>query len=318
MSPLAAAATSKSKSSRGPSQVQPTTPPRKLRSGNSIARPPNGFFLYRAEQQKTLRQVEKDQRIISRTIGHMWKSLTAGERLHWNELAREKSDEHKTTNPGYRYVPKARKAPLVKRRVKRNGAADIERCKRMGDLRLAGKEGSDLLEAVEALGPVDDPGDASEEEGIVLTYPGESSQWLTSPPNSASDDDGHYGLSDFEPPNEPPRNFYPDVYNDMVMRYQSPPASSTVAYPCHPVYSATHVTHVVSHGYPSCGPEQSLCYVPPISPNESLTQERGVYVDPHPVYGFSSTPLSSSSLAGALHYDYRSPQNGRAREESPQ
>lgn len=46
--------------------------------------------MYRSEQLEVLREVEKDQRIISRTIGHMWKNLVQDERASWNERAAQR------------------------------------------------------------------------------------------------------------------------------------------------------------------------------------------------------------------------------------
>lgn len=56
---------------------------------------------------------------------------------------------------------------MVRRKVKRNGEADLERCKRLADILQSGKEGPEFQAAVQALGPPTDSG--SEAQNAVMS-----------------------------------------------------------------------------------------------------------------------------------------------------
>ncbi|KAJ8517475.1 hypothetical protein ONZ45_g5333 [Pleurotus djamor] len=128
-----------------------------------IPRPRNSFMIFRSaflDERPIDKTVEHDHRIISRIIASLWHKMDPEERKIWNKRAEEEKDEHTRKYPDYRFTPKPRSpanAP-IKRNVKRNNKAELERCDRLADLIKAGKKGDELAQAAKALAvaPVSD------------------------------------------------------------------------------------------------------------------------------------------------------------------
>jgi len=86
-----------------------------------IKRPENAFILFRRKccEDRQAAQEEaaaadgpaKKQRQadLSKTISQQWKALSPGERLYWEELAKEKKREHEQLYPNYVYRPQRSK-----------------------------------------------------------------------------------------------------------------------------------------------------------------------------------------------------------------
>lgn len=72
-----------------------------------IPRPQNAFMLYRAHTSKYLRG-QGVQSMISKTIGQMWKALTAEERQYWDYMADVEKMNHAAKYPHYRFNPKSK------------------------------------------------------------------------------------------------------------------------------------------------------------------------------------------------------------------
>ncbi|KAH9937964.1 hypothetical protein B0H21DRAFT_825349 [Amylocystis lapponica] len=81
-----------------------------------IKRPENAFILFRRkccedrqaqdEADDVAGPVKKQRQAdLSKTISQQWKSLTQEERVHWEELAKEKKKEHEAMYPNYVYRP---------------------------------------------------------------------------------------------------------------------------------------------------------------------------------------------------------------------
>ncbi|KIK55450.1 hypothetical protein GYMLUDRAFT_248699 [Collybiopsis luxurians FD-317 M1] len=98
-----------------------------------IKRPENAFILFRrklceerqaAEEAAAVGMTKKQRQAdLSKTISQQWKSLTPKERKYWEDLAKEKKEEHALKYPGYVYRlqrvrDKDRKARNKKRMAK--------------------------------------------------------------------------------------------------------------------------------------------------------------------------------------------------------
>lgn len=121
------------------------------RSGNRVPRPRNAFMIFRSEfwaGDKISRTVEHDHRHISRIIGHCWNQLPESEKDKWRQKAEQEKLDHILKYPGYRFSPSVRTKKAVKRKVKRNSAEELLRCKQVAELLLAGKQGVELDSAV--------------------------------------------------------------------------------------------------------------------------------------------------------------------------
>ncbi|RXW18434.1 hypothetical protein EST38_g7410 [Candolleomyces aberdarensis] len=123
-----------------------------------VPRPRNAFMIFRSafcSEQKVNRDVERDHRHISRIAGHYWNQMPEEEKNVWRRKADQEKVEHEMKHPGYRFCPMARTKKPVKRKVKRNGAEDLLRCKQLADLLISGKEGEELLVAAKTLEPTE-------------------------------------------------------------------------------------------------------------------------------------------------------------------
>lgn len=129
---------------RVPSSTRP-------RPANYVPRPRNAFMIFRSEfwaNDKISRTIEHDHRHISRIIGHYWNEMPDVEKQVWRVKAEQEKLEHMQRYPGYRFSPGSRTKKPVKRKVKRNGAEELLRCRQVAELLMAGKEGEELENAV--------------------------------------------------------------------------------------------------------------------------------------------------------------------------
>ncbi|KAG8850844.1 hypothetical protein FRB96_009581 [Tulasnella sp. 330] len=93
----------------------------KKRTSDHIPRPRNAFILFRTDfvqTSKMTKEVESDHRNISKIVGQIWRALPPDQKHQWNEKARREKERHNALHPGYRYIPKIRRDPPVRRRVK--------------------------------------------------------------------------------------------------------------------------------------------------------------------------------------------------------
>jgi len=126
-----------------------------------IPRPRNAFMIFRSEfvaAEKISRTVERDNRHISRIVGHCWNQMSEDEKHVWRLKAEHEKLQHMRKYPDYKFSPALRVTKPRKRHVQRNGDDEILRCRRVADLLLAGKEGETLARAIkeENLGEVED------------------------------------------------------------------------------------------------------------------------------------------------------------------
>ncbi|KAI0090047.1 hypothetical protein BDY19DRAFT_992980 [Irpex rosettiformis] len=134
-----------------PPPPQSKRPTRRNRGPNHIRRPRNPFMIYRTEFYRTKKSslnFEKDHRHISRIIAFCWNSLSPAEKKPWYDKATAEKAEHAKLYPNYQYTPLGRTEPVRRRKVKRNGKSDIERCQKVARLLGQGKEGKDIVDAI--------------------------------------------------------------------------------------------------------------------------------------------------------------------------
>ncbi|KAI3622823.1 HMG (high mobility group) box domain-containing protein [Moniliophthora roreri] len=124
------------------------------RNPSRIPRPRNAFMIFRSHSlsQRSLlpKSVEHDQSHISRIIGHLWKALPEAQKDLYRSQADREKIEHMKKYPNYRFEPNMTKVKL-RRKVKRNGEGDLERCKKVAEFLMAGKRGEELNRAVNEL-----------------------------------------------------------------------------------------------------------------------------------------------------------------------
>lgn len=133
------------------------TPSSRRRSPDRPPRPRNAFMIYRSEiwaKEKITKTVEHDHRHISRIIGHCWNQMPEEEKNIWRRRAEQEKLEHERKYPGYRFTPGMRLKKPVKRNVKRNSEEELDRCKKVASLLLAGKTGDELESAVKTICPI--------------------------------------------------------------------------------------------------------------------------------------------------------------------
>jgi hypothetical protein len=134
--------------------TRPSNRTKRSRSPNRIRRPRNAFMIFRSEfyaEQKIIGRIEHDHRHISRIVAHCWNSLSPSEKKVWQEKALEEKAEHALKYPDYRFKPLARTRKVVKRKVKRNSAAELDRCRKVAELLLEGKQGQELEVAIKSI-----------------------------------------------------------------------------------------------------------------------------------------------------------------------
>ncbi|CAA7260017.1 unnamed protein product [Cyclocybe aegerita] len=133
------------------SPKDPSDEPRRSRHPDRIPRPRNAFMIFRSEFStgaKIKRDVEHDNRQISRIAGHCWNQMSEADKEPWRLKAEQEKLEHMRKYPDYRFTPLVREKRPLKRNTKRNGEDDKERCRRVADLLLSGKEGDELAIAI--------------------------------------------------------------------------------------------------------------------------------------------------------------------------
>ncbi|KAK4183207.1 MAT+ sexual cell fertilization-promoting factor encoded by the FPR1 protein [Podospora australis] len=84
-----------------------------------IRRPPNAYILYRRDRQAYVKASNPSlhNNDISVITGAMWKNESDDVRQYYQTMANKLKDNHMTTHPGYRYVP--RKSSEIRRRAAR-------------------------------------------------------------------------------------------------------------------------------------------------------------------------------------------------------
>jgi hypothetical protein len=127
------------------------TKSRPFKDTSEPKRPPNAFIIFRSKMSKDakgLKSIEKDNRHISRMVTHLWHNLPDEQRAVYYSMAEEKKAAHRRLYPNYRYAPKQRKKPVVRRNVKRNTKPHIERSEKIAEMYLGGLSGDALKQAV--------------------------------------------------------------------------------------------------------------------------------------------------------------------------
>ncbi|KAJ6573972.1 hypothetical protein DFH09DRAFT_384471 [Mycena vulgaris] len=139
---------------------EPSIPPpkavanRRGRPANHVPRPRNAFMIFRSEfwaKQKISKNVEVDHRHISRIVGILWNELSEEGKKDFRIKAELEKLEHQRLYPTYRFTPTVRAQKPLKRKVQRNGAKDLNRCREVAGLLMAGKQGDELEQAVMTL-----------------------------------------------------------------------------------------------------------------------------------------------------------------------
>ena len=116
-----------------------------------IPRPRNAFMIFRSAYCANVKesQVEHDHRMISKILGEVWQNLEKEKKEYYQRLAAEEKAAHRTLYPNYRFSPQQRTEKAKKRKVKRNGPTDKQRCAKVAMLLLEGKGGNALKAEVD-------------------------------------------------------------------------------------------------------------------------------------------------------------------------
>lgn len=69
----------------------------------------------------------------------------------WRRKADQEKLEHAQRYPGYRFTPNLRSTKPLKRKVRRNGSAELARCREVAAMLVNGKEGDELERAVKRM-----------------------------------------------------------------------------------------------------------------------------------------------------------------------
>ncbi|KAM5534352.1 hypothetical protein V8D89_011945 [Ganoderma adspersum] len=138
--------TSSRTSSPFPHKSRSSCSRRSQKDPNHVSRPLNAFIIFRKQKCPEIRAegVERDNRIISRIVGRIWREMTEDEKAPYREEARRLADAHKEANPGYRFSPQARAEPKKRRNVKRRD--DVTR-QRVAAIAQAALEGASMKDA---------------------------------------------------------------------------------------------------------------------------------------------------------------------------
>lgn len=97
---------------QSPTLVQPGAPLDKCTcksNPNRIPRPRNAFILFRQKYHQSVLDESAEAKTnpeVSRELGRRWRTLSAVERDHWNNLAEEEKRNHAKKYPNYRYTPR--------------------------------------------------------------------------------------------------------------------------------------------------------------------------------------------------------------------
>jgi hypothetical protein len=117
-------------------------------------RPRNAFIIFRSEMSKDvkgLKSIEKDNRHISHMVSHLWNDLSEDQRAVYHRMAKEEKVAHQRLYPNYRFAPKPREKPVVRRNVKRATKAHLERSEKIAKMYSDGLSGDALKQAVKEL-----------------------------------------------------------------------------------------------------------------------------------------------------------------------
>jgi hypothetical protein len=118
-------------------------------------------------------------------------------------------------NPDYKFVPVARANRPAKRNVKRNGTDELNRCRRVAELLLQGKQGDELETAVKIIDgtgagtPCRQPAEATPN---LPAQPAETSSEFFDWPTAAEISDG-CTVPAFRSPLLPPQTVLPSSLN---------------------------------------------------------------------------------------------------------
>lgn len=123
-----------------------------------ISRPLNAFIIFRKHKCPQIRAagVERDNRIISRIVGGIWKKMSEEEKAPYRAEAQRLADAHKVEHPHYRFSPQARSEPKKRRNVKRRDEVTRQRVAAIAQAVLEGasmKEAADEFDALNAQEP---------------------------------------------------------------------------------------------------------------------------------------------------------------------
>ena len=127
-------------------------------------------MIYRSEiwaKEKITKSVEHDHRHISRIIGHCWNQMPEEDKNVWRRRAAQEKLEHERKYPGYRFMPEVRLKKPLKRKTKRNTKEELDRCKQVADLLLAGKSGGELEKVVKRICPLPGQPEVSQEAAMA-------------------------------------------------------------------------------------------------------------------------------------------------------
>ena len=105
--------------------------PSRSKSNSRVTRPPNAFFIFRSEMisKLKLKDIETDQRNISRIVSHLWNDLPDDQKENYRQAAEIRRLQHQLEHPDYKYQPSTiSESPKEKRR--RNGVeAEVARAR---------------------------------------------------------------------------------------------------------------------------------------------------------------------------------------------
>ena len=126
---------------------------RSQKDPNHVSRPLNAFIIFRKQKCPEIRAegVERDNRIISRIVGRIWRNMTEDEKAPYREEARRLANAHKEANPGYRFSPQARAEPKKRRNVKRRDDVTRQRVAAIAQAALEGVSMKDAAAEFDAL-----------------------------------------------------------------------------------------------------------------------------------------------------------------------
>ncbi|KAI0666229.1 hypothetical protein C8Q78DRAFT_460147 [Trametes maxima] len=160
----------------------PSVPSRRAaKSPDHIPRPRNAFMIFRSQHCTNVKEsrVEHDHRMISKILGEVWRKLDDDKKSYYKQLAAEEKREHALRYPNYRFSPQQRAEKAKKRKVKRNGPADKQRCETIAKFFLEGKDGNALKAEIDKFDmSAQQDEDASESSGDYSTSVFDSRAWV--------------------------------------------------------------------------------------------------------------------------------------------
>ncbi|KAF5337919.1 hypothetical protein D9758_013115 [Tetrapyrgos nigripes] len=131
-------------------------------------RPRNAFIIFRSEACKGFKSVERDNRHISHMASHLWNNLCEERKAIYRRMASEEKARHREMYPDYRFTPRPRSRPVIRRNVKRATQPHLERSAKIADMYKRGLREDDLKEATAKLDeecPIVEEDEVQEEKG---------------------------------------------------------------------------------------------------------------------------------------------------------